>query len=328
MPRVSVILCSYNQGGYVGSAVESVLAQTFDDWELVVIDNGSTDESQAVLRGYDDPRIRLFLHDANAAITRRFNEGVAAARGDYVSFLYSDDLYVPRKLELQIAAFDGPARDAQVVYGRVQGWNVLTDARWPHPTLRLSGDILEGYLDRLGVDPIDMLTPMVLRECWQRYPFHEDIFAEGEVAYAKLAMTYRFHFLDETLVVMRDTGLNRGKALRKNLEMTLEALDRLGRHVDFPERARPALARVPSRAWARMAWSLARHGDEPAHVRDCVKRALTGPHASGADARLLGALLLSLAPTQVRKHVNDVGFWLRRGRDNARVVDGYGGASR
>src|SRR3954453_13254205 len=99
MPRVSVVLNCYNQGQYVAEAVESVLGQTYPDFELLAVDNGSTDEKPRGLSRYaDHPRVRLFLHRDNVSITRRFNQAVAEAKGEFVSFLYSDDYYLPTKL--------------------------------------------------------------------------------------------------------------------------------------------------------------------------------------------------------------------------------------
>src|SRR5207253_7596349 len=107
-PRVSVILNCYNQGEYVAEAVDSVLNQTFRDFELLIVDNGSKDSTPQLLQKYSsDPRVRLFLHKENIAISRRFNEAMDATRGEFISFLYSDDYYLPHKLERQLAVF-GP----------------------------------------------------------------------------------------------------------------------------------------------------------------------------------------------------------------------------
>ena len=87
-PRVSVILSSYNQVAYLDGAIASVLTQTLDSLELIIVDNGSTDGSHELLRKYTaDPRIRLMLHDRNEAVTRRLNGAIASATGDFVSIL-------------------------------------------------------------------------------------------------------------------------------------------------------------------------------------------------------------------------------------------------
>ena len=135
-PTVSVVLNCYNHEQYVGEAIESVLAQTFRDFELILIDNGSTDGSRRVMQSFDDDRIRLILHDENQSISRRLNEGVAAANGEFVSILYSDDLFLPHKLERQLAIFSELPDEYGVVYAPPIRFNQLTGARWKYVELR------------------------------------------------------------------------------------------------------------------------------------------------------------------------------------------------
>src|SRR5438105_185139 len=115
-PTVSVVLNYYNHEPYIGEAIESVLSQTFCDLELILIDNGSTDGSRRVMQSFDDERIRLILHDRNESLSKRLNEGVAAACGEFVSILYSDDMFLAHKLERQVEIFASLPEDYGVVY--------------------------------------------------------------------------------------------------------------------------------------------------------------------------------------------------------------------
>ena len=96
-PVVSVVMGNYNYGRFIGQAMESVLDQSFEDFELIVVDDGSTDESRAVISSYHDPRPRVILQQ-NAGQAVVLNTGIAAARGEIVSFLDSDDWWAPEKL--------------------------------------------------------------------------------------------------------------------------------------------------------------------------------------------------------------------------------------
>src|SRR4051812_24472999 len=100
---VSIIIPTYNRAAYLGAAIASVRAQTFADWELIVVDDGSTDETAAMLDELSDPRIRVLRigHSGSESITR--NAGLRLAEGEWVAFLDSDDLWVPEKLERQLA---------------------------------------------------------------------------------------------------------------------------------------------------------------------------------------------------------------------------------
>lgn len=101
---VSIVMAAYNSERYVADAIASVVAQTFQDWELLVVDDGSTDRTLAIASDFakDEPRIRVIHLDNNRGVANARNVGIAAARGRYLAFLDSDDLWLPPKLEIQI----------------------------------------------------------------------------------------------------------------------------------------------------------------------------------------------------------------------------------
>lgn len=103
-PKVSVIIDNYNYGRFLGAAVESVLAQDFTDWELVVVDDGSTDESREVLARYA-PRVRA-VFQKNSGYAAAFNRGVAETTGALVCFLDADDVWRKDKLTRVVERFD------------------------------------------------------------------------------------------------------------------------------------------------------------------------------------------------------------------------------
>jgi glycosyltransferase involved in cell wall biosynthesis len=104
MKTVSVIIPTYNYARYLPEAIDSALGQTHAPLEIIVVDDGSTDETPQVLARYG-AKIRA-IRQINQGVAAARNTGVAAARGEYVALLDSDDLWMPRKLELQIARFD------------------------------------------------------------------------------------------------------------------------------------------------------------------------------------------------------------------------------
>lgn len=100
--KISVVIPAYNAAPFIEKAVRSVLDQTWTDLECIVVDDGSTDDTAAVLSGIDDPRLRT-IHQPNSGVSRARNAGVAASSGELVAFLDSDDAWLPRKLERQVA---------------------------------------------------------------------------------------------------------------------------------------------------------------------------------------------------------------------------------
>lgn len=99
---VSIIMPSWNTGNYIAESIESVLNQTYKNWELLIVDDCSTDNTDSVVASFDDKRIRYFKNKKNsgAALTR--NRAIRKANGEWIAFLDSDDLWLPEKLEKQL----------------------------------------------------------------------------------------------------------------------------------------------------------------------------------------------------------------------------------
>jgi glycosyltransferase involved in cell wall biosynthesis len=129
-PLVSVIVPCYNRADLIGRAIESVQGQTFRDWELIVVDDGSSDNLAESLQVYaDDARIRLVCHPHNRGEPAARNAGIVAALGHFVAFLDSDDTWLPKKLDRQIAAVMAMP-DPDRVLCVTQTLVILSDRRW------------------------------------------------------------------------------------------------------------------------------------------------------------------------------------------------------
>ncbi|MEW6376342.1 MAG: glycosyltransferase [Thermodesulfobacteriota bacterium] len=105
MPKVSVIIPAYNRLPMLKEALDSVLAQDFEDFELIIVDDGSTDGTGEEMKKYGG-RVRLFQHSENRGVSAARNRGILHARGKYTAFLDSDDLWVKGKLKIQVAFLD------------------------------------------------------------------------------------------------------------------------------------------------------------------------------------------------------------------------------
>jgi len=103
-PLISVVIPTFNRADLTGRAIESVLRQTYTAFEILVADDASTDDTGKVVAAFQDPRIRYLKSKINAGASSARNRGIAAARGAFVAFLDSDDVWMPNKLELQVAA--------------------------------------------------------------------------------------------------------------------------------------------------------------------------------------------------------------------------------
>jgi glycosyltransferase involved in cell wall biosynthesis len=158
VPAVSVILPTYNRNRWLEIAVDSVLAQTFTDWELIVADDGSDETTKAYLRGLEPrPNVRVLwlTHSGNPSRVR--NAALRGARGKYVAFLDSDDTWSPRKLEAQLAALQSaPA------------------CRWSYTScdrIDADGDLLPSALQ--PTTPVRdgfIFEPLLAHEAWAAMP--------------------------------------------------------------------------------------------------------------------------------------------------------------
>ncbi|MGB8930222.1 MAG: glycosyltransferase family 2 protein, partial [Anaeromyxobacteraceae bacterium] len=132
--RVTIVTPTYNAAPFVRQCIDSVLAQTYQDWELVVVDDGSTDGTPDVVESYRDPRVRCLRlpHRGLAALAESYNAALAAGTGDLVAVLEGDDYWPPDKLATQVPGFADPA--IQISWGA--GLEVDQEGR----TLKVSRD--------------------------------------------------------------------------------------------------------------------------------------------------------------------------------------------
>jgi len=160
MPLVSVVIPTYNRAALLAQAIDSVLAQTFADYEVIVVDDGSTDRTAAVVEAVADRRVSLISLPHSGLPARVRNAGIKRARGRYIAFLDSDDLWDPSKLDEQLAAL-AARPDCRWCHtgGRCIDEAGAPHPRWPMPRLASEGWIAEPLLRRrAGVNSSSVLV--------------------------------------------------------------------------------------------------------------------------------------------------------------------------
>lgn len=200
MPAVSVIMAAYNHGAFIPAAIESVLAQTMPDLELLVVDDGSTDATPDAVRPYlADPRVRYFRQENRGQAAAK-NHGIARSTGDFVAFLDADDVWLPRKLERQLPLFDAPR------VGVVHSQREVIDARGkirPTPRRKLPhGDVL----NQLFVDNFVCFSSAVVRRtCFEARGVFDERFRVGidYELWLRMAAKFLFRHVDEPLTLYR-----------------------------------------------------------------------------------------------------------------------------
>ena len=160
-PRASVILPNYNRAHLLGAAVASVLNQTFDDFELLIIDDASTDDSRQIIAEFRDDRIRALFHEQNQGGGGARNTGIFEAKGQYLAFLDSDDEWLPDKLAKQVTCLEERGDDYGIVFCGATCVRRTRDGETPFAEIKpeYEGDLSEAVFAGLrGVHYIDSLV--------------------------------------------------------------------------------------------------------------------------------------------------------------------------
>lgn len=173
-PLVSVIIPTYNSRQFVCQAIDSVLAQTIKDYEIIVVDDGSTDDTRQVLENQYCGRIQ-YVYQENKERSAARNRGISLARGDYVAFLDADDSWLPKKLEAQLRLAK-LAPQLGLIYGYA---NVVTDAGvvvWTMGNYSFESDVLDGDLFEWFILCHSVPTPtvMVKRKCFETVGYFDE----------------------------------------------------------------------------------------------------------------------------------------------------------
>jgi glycosyltransferase involved in cell wall biosynthesis len=213
--RVSVLIASYNHGPYIAQAIESVLSQDYQDFEIVVTDDGSADDSVARLRRFTDPRIKLFTFPENRGACTAFRTCLANAGGQYVAVLNSDDVFLPGKLTKQVAYLDLHQDMAAVL-----GLATIVDAKGKS----LAGRTTRAYVtifeqpNRSRFEWLNYFflrgnclchpTLLIRRECYDAVGSLDERLAQLPDLdfWVRLCLRYEIHILQEPLIHFRLHG--------------------------------------------------------------------------------------------------------------------------
>ncbi|MBO5975889.1 MAG: glycosyltransferase [Oscillospiraceae bacterium] len=182
-PLVSVIMPAYNASQYIAKSISSVQAQTFTNWELIVVDDYSSDNTVEIVNGFlrDDSRIRLYRNAQNMGVAKSRNRALEQCQGDYVAFLDSDDIWYSDKIELQLQCFS--QTNAELVYTSY----AIVDS----DGIKLCSDFIvprnASFSDLLKQNVCNSSTVMISRNIAVSNRFIEDYYHEDYIYWINLA---------------------------------------------------------------------------------------------------------------------------------------------
>jgi len=234
-PHVSVVITCYNYGRYLTGALESVFAQTFTDFEVIVVDDGSTDDTPAIMAKYAERPYLLYIRQDNGGQAKAKNTGFRNARGKYIGFLDADDLWEKDKLEKQLKLFSSDS--IGVVYTRPR----YIDGDGRDLDFKLTGEYLKPQRGRvtnfLFMDNfIPFSSALVRRDCLERFGAFDETLKMGIDwdLWLRISTVYQFDFVDEPLLIYR---MGHADQMSKNAEERQRSSDKIMRRFEkrFPE---------------------------------------------------------------------------------------------
>jgi len=200
MPTISVIIPTYNRAHLLSRAVLSVLNQTYKDFEIIVVDDASTDNTYEVVKSFNDPRIKYIHHEQNKGSAAARNTGIKSARGEYIAFQDSDDEWLPEKLNKQMEIFNRASPQVGVVYSgfyHIDGGNrkYVPDYNTQIP----EGNIFEELLKKNYVG-----TPaaIIRKVCFEKVGMFEErlLSLEDWELFIRISKFYEFKFIKDPLL--------------------------------------------------------------------------------------------------------------------------------
>ena len=197
--KMSIVTITYNRGNMIGETIQSVVNQTYTDFEYIIIDDGSDDDTEAVVKSFDDMRIQYYKYEKNVHQSFLRNEGFRKATGKYVSMLDSDDLWMPDKLEKIVNAIrKDPAID---FITHDVGFISLDAQEIAEYGINFSGNLLKDLLES-RVLPFQVFT--IRKESLVLLGYLDESLTDGQNdLFLQAAAKFTTHYIEEKLTVMK-----------------------------------------------------------------------------------------------------------------------------
>lgn len=220
MPKVSVIIPTHNRAEFLRAAIRSVLGQTFQDFEIIVIDDASRDQTSEIVHSFADERIKYIYNQVNKGEGGSRNIGLMHASGDLIALLDDDDEWLPEKLELQVSLLENSPSKTGVVYTGHHRIDRTTGKQRDqlNPTKR--GDILADLCAENWLVPSSLL---LRKECFRKAGWFEEgvSFGADYDVWLRIAKDFDFDYIKQPLVKYYVHGSN----ITANHEVVIKGLE-------------------------------------------------------------------------------------------------------
>jgi glycosyltransferase involved in cell wall biosynthesis len=217
MPQVSINMPCYNDSQWLDECLHSILTQTYQDFEIIIVDDGSTDNSKQIIQKYlDDDRIRYFYQN-NEGFSGATNRGLKESKGRYISFISPDDLWLPHKLEKQVSFLE-KNKNIDMVHSdvyHIDSEGKIIKQRRPNISKNISKkELINGLF--LRSIKICHQTVMIRKDCFKEVGFFDNkIIASDYDMWIRLANKHNIDYIDEPLTKKR---FHKNQLMAKNME--------------------------------------------------------------------------------------------------------------
>lgn len=225
--KCSVVMTVYNAEKYLRDTIDSVLRQTEKNFELIIVNDCSTDSSEEIVKSYNDERIKYFKNKENMKVSRTRNFGVSMAKADYVAFIDSDDIWLDTKLEKQLAHMEKTgAKICYSGYGFVSDAGVMQNKVFNVPEKVTFKRLLKQ----------NVITPsasIFAKELLLKYPFYADKVHEDFVAFLQMLKNEKIYAygINDPLILYRLTTNSKSRNKVKAMVMTLKSYREVGLNI-------------------------------------------------------------------------------------------------
>ena len=316
-PLVSITIFSYNQASYIRAAIDSVINQTYQNLEIIITDNGSTDGTKEIIEEYlSDPRIIFLDYPANINASMLQNKANTLSSGKYIGILYGDDYYLLDKIQKQVDIFETLDDSYGLVHGPGFREDVETGNKVFSPCAEVRGHCFIELFEKWSDGFCNPIAPLARRQCYIEYQADEDVFfgGGGEGLFLLFALKYKFYYLDEPLVVMREHAKNAGKRVKSNTNAHNHLIKRILGHKELPKDAIPHIQKHSSYFKMNTAWHILRTNDDLNHARDLYLQALKLYPKNLLHFKQFVGFILSFCPSIFIRFFNSGAFLFSKKR--------------
>ncbi|MCF6308043.1 MAG: glycosyltransferase [Flavobacteriaceae bacterium] len=207
-PYISIVMATFNGEEYIGEAIESVLSQTYKNFEIIIIDDGSTDETSKIINSFKDDRIKYVKKEHNSGIADSLNIGISLAKGEYIARMDDDDVCMPNRFELQVNVLN---KNKNII---VCGTNVYSKNKLKiRKTPEFHKDILQ---QMVFVNPMVHPSVMIRKNILIENKYDADMVpSEDYDLWSRLIFLGDFYNIQEPLLYYRDHGNSQTTKRRK-----------------------------------------------------------------------------------------------------------------